>query len=132
MANCWLFRVITKFCFIKQMVQVWSAGWWGFPIASNRSRFRPMANNWQSLVAIQRFVDNITSITPGALKGGLMTVCRHPKKDELLIGGADGAPKIYKMHREKKRVIGDDFNHIRTFETMAGRIFAARYSADGT
>src|SRR5262249_50025683 len=29
-------------------------------------------------VATQRFVDNITSITPGALKGGLMTVARHP------------------------------------------------------
>src|SRR5580704_19206163 len=29
-------------------------------------------------VATQRFVDNVTSITPGALKGGLMTVDRRP------------------------------------------------------
>ena len=83
-------------------------------------------------VVTQRFVDNITSITPGALKGGLMTVTRHPKKEELLIGGADGVPKIYRMHREKKRVIGDDFNLIRSFEPMPGRIFSARFSPDAS
>ncbi len=83
-------------------------------------------------VATQRFVDNITSITPGALKGGLQTVDRHPKKDELLIGGSDGQPKIYKMYRDKKRVIGDDFNFIRAFEPLPGRIFCARYSKDGS
>jgi mono/diheme cytochrome c family protein len=81
-------------------------------------------------VATQRFVDNITSITPGALKGGLMTVARHPKKDELLIGGADGMPKIYKMYRSKSRVIGDDYNLIRSFEPMPGRVFTARFSRD--
>ena len=83
-------------------------------------------------VATQRFVDNITSITPGVLKGGLMTVDRHPKKDELLIGGTDGTPKIYRMHREKKRVIGDDFNLIRAFEQMPGRVCAVRFNADGS
>ena len=41
-------------------------------------------------VATQRFVDNITSITPGALKGGLAVVARHPKRDEILVGGSDG------------------------------------------
>ncbi|HZU36954.1 MAG TPA: hypothetical protein VFA18_13630, partial [Gemmataceae bacterium] len=80
----------------------------------------------------QRFIDNITSITPGALKGGLMTVARHPTKDELLCGGADGVPKIYKMYRTKKRVIGDDFNLLQTFPPLPGRIFAARYNRDGT
>jgi len=83
-------------------------------------------------VATQRFVDNITSITPGALKGGLMTVDRHPRRDELLIGGSDGVPKIYQMYRTKKRVIGDDFNFLRGLEAMPGRIFSARYSADGS
>lgn len=81
--------------------------------------------------ATQRFVDNITSITPGALKGGLQTVARHPTKDQLLVGGSDGAPKIYQMHREKKRVIGDDFNLIRKFDAMPGRIFSAKFSPDG-
>jgi WD40 repeat protein len=83
-------------------------------------------------VATQRFVDNITSITPGALKGGLQTVDRNPHSDELLIGGADGVPKIYKMHRDKKRVIGDDFNFLRSFDEMPGRIFSAKYNHDGT
>jgi len=83
-------------------------------------------------VATERFVDNVTSITPGALKGGLITVDRHPTKDELLIGGADGVPKIYQMHRTKARQIGDDFNLIRAFEGMPGRIFAVRYNADGS
>jgi WD40 repeat protein/mono/diheme cytochrome c family protein len=85
-------------------------------------------------VATQRFVDNITSITPGALKGGLMAVDRHPKKDELLIGGADGVAKIYQMYRTQARVIGDDFNRIARFNAQAvpGRIFAVQYSPDAS
>ncbi|MEX0714668.1 MAG: c-type cytochrome domain-containing protein [Pirellulales bacterium] len=85
-------------------------------------------------VATERFVDNITSITPGALKGGLITVDRHPAKDELLIGGADGVPKIYQTYRTQDRKIGDDFNRIERFkaEALPGRIFDAQYSPDGT
>ncbi|HEX3725660.1 MAG TPA: c-type cytochrome domain-containing protein [Pirellulales bacterium] len=83
-------------------------------------------------VATQRFVDNITSITPGALKGGLAAVDRHPLKDELLIGGADGAPKIYQMLRTKARVIGDDFNLIKAYEAAPGRIYSARFNSDGS
>jgi WD40 repeat protein/mono/diheme cytochrome c family protein len=83
-------------------------------------------------VATERFVDNITSITPGALKGGLMTVDRHPQKDELLIGGADGTPKIYKMYREQDRKIGDDFNLIRKFDPLPGRLFSAEFNVDGS
>jgi WD40 repeat protein len=102
-------------------------------------------------VATQRFIDNITSITPGALKGGLIALDRRPLKyqtmakvpndtpgvppklyDELLIGGSDGVPKIYKMHRETKRVIGDDANKVREFDKMPGRIFSAKFNTDGT
>lgn len=82
-------------------------------------------------VATQRLVDNITSITPGALKGGLIAVDRHPQNDNLLIGGADGAPKIYQMHRTKARVIGDDFNLIRAFTPLPGRLFTVKFSPDG-
>ena len=82
-------------------------------------------------VATERLEDNITSITPGALKGGLQAVDRHPTKDELLIGGADGSTKLYQMYRTKPRQIGDDFNHIRTFPTMPGRVFAVKFSPDG-
>jgi WD40 repeat protein len=83
-------------------------------------------------VATQRLIDNITSITPGALKGGLMAVTRHPKKDELLSGGSDGTPKIYRMHRTKDRKIGDDFNLIRAFPSLPGRVFSVAFNADGS
>jgi len=81
--------------------------------------------------ATQRFVDNITSITPGALKGGLAAVNRHPKRDEILIGGSDGIPRTYRMQRLTKRVIGDDANLVRQFPAMKGRIFDVVFSPDG-
>lgn len=80
----------------------------------------------------QRFMDNITSITPGALKGGLAAVDRHPTKNEVACGGADGVPKIYQMIRDKKRVIGDDHNLIRKFGSLIGRVYDVKYSSDGT
>jgi mono/diheme cytochrome c family protein len=82
-------------------------------------------------VATQRFVDNITSITPGALKGGLICVERHPTKDELLCGGSDGQPKIFKMVRTEARKIGDNANLLREFGALPGRVFGVAYSADG-
>ncbi len=82
-------------------------------------------------VATQRFIDNITSITPGALKGGLICIERHPTKDELLCGGSDGAPKIFKMVRTEARKIGDNANLIREFGAMPGRVFGVAFSAGG-
>jgi WD40 repeat protein/mono/diheme cytochrome c family protein len=82
-------------------------------------------------VATERFVDNITSITPGVLKGGIAAVARHPARDEVLIGSADGMPKIYRMFRLTKRVIGDDANLIRRFPEMPGRVTGVDISADG-
>ncbi len=82
-------------------------------------------------VATQRFVDNITSITPGALKGGIAAVDRHPERDEIVVGGSDGIPQIYRMHRLTTRVIGDNANLIRRFPAMEGRIFDVTYSPDG-
>jgi WD40 repeat protein len=101
-------------------------------------------------MATQRFIDNITSITPGALKGGLMAMARNPFKsdlkvkntaagtdnaekwyDEVVIAGSDGTPHLYKIHRTQKRVIGDDFNKIRDYDAMPGRIHALDFNADG-
>jgi WD40 repeat protein/mono/diheme cytochrome c family protein len=101
-------------------------------------------------VATQRFIDNVTSITPGALKGGLMALDRNPKKtdrkvkstavgtdmtekwyDELIVAGADGTPRLYQMHRTTKRVIGDDANKLREYAAMPGRIYALRWAPDG-
>ncbi len=85
-----------------------------------------------TVVETERFVDNITSITPGALKGGIHAVDRHPQRDELVVGGADGIPKLYRMHRLTKRVIGDDSNLIRGYPAMPGRIFAVAFHPAGT
>lgn len=81
-------------------------------------------------VATQRFVDNITSITPGALKGGLTAVARHPQRDEVVMGGADGTPKVYRMHRIVARQIGDDSNKIKELTPMAGRVWSVAVSPD--
>src|SRR4029078_13342087 len=102
-------------------------------------------------VETQRFIDNITSITPGALKGGLMTLDRRPMKekklqkipvdtpgakpnvyDELVVGGSDGIPRLYKMHREVKREIGDDSNRVREYEPLPGRVSAVAFSPYGS
>ncbi|WP_422926328.1 DUF1549 domain-containing protein [Singulisphaera sp. PoT] len=82
-------------------------------------------------VATQRFIDNITSITPGALKGGILTVARHPSRDEIVFGGSDGIPKLYRIFRQTVRVIGDDSNQIRSFDAMKGRVTGTAFSADG-
>ncbi len=117
-------------------------------------------------VATQRFIDNITSITPGALKGGLMAVDRRPWPqmiqfrwlgrtwtvprqpryqkvppdtpgvppklyDEVVAAGSDGTPRLYKIHREQKREIGDDANKIRDYEKMLGRVSAVAFDPSG-
>ncbi len=82
-------------------------------------------------VSTQRFVDNITSITPGALKGGILAVARHPQRDEIVIGGSDGVPKVYRVFRQTERRIGDDANLIRQLEPLPGRVFSVAVSQDG-
>jgi WD40 repeat protein len=77
-------------------------------------------------------IDNITSITPGVLGGPLYFVVRHPAKNEFLTGGDDGVPKLYQMHRTKGRQIGDDFNLLRNYEKVPGRLTCAAFSKDGT
>ena len=81
--------------------------------------------------AEQRFVDNVTSITPGALKGGVLAVATHPYLDHIVAGGSDGLPKVYRIFRETKREIGDDAQFIGDLFPMLGRVFSVRFSADG-
>ncbi len=82
-------------------------------------------------LATQRFIDNITSITPGALRGGLMAVDRHPVLEHVVAAGADGTPRAYRIHRHAKRVIGDDANLIFPLHAIGGRVFGLRFSPDG-
>src|SRR5690606_7495306 len=82
-------------------------------------------------VPTQRFVDNLTSITPGALRGGLLSIARHPARDNVLIGGADGVPQIYEVFRTAARKIGDNAALLRKFPAMEGRIFSVDFRPDG-
>src|SRR5262249_33140638 len=67
------------------------------------------------------FIDNITTITPGVLGGGLRGLVRRPGKDEYLTAGEDGIPKLYKMLRTTARKIGDDDKLIRNYGKRGGR-----------
>ena len=84
-----------------------------------------------TIVATGQFVDNITSITPGALKGGLVDVQRHPTREQVLAVGADGEPRLYKIFREQARQIGDDFNLVRAYPKLAGRLCDVDLSPSG-
>ncbi|HEV7280934.1 MAG TPA: DUF1549 domain-containing protein [Pirellulaceae bacterium] len=89
-------------------------------------------------VATERFVDNVTSITPGALKGGVHSVVMHPSRNEIVVGGSDGVPQVYRIFRETARQIGDNANLIKALPAMKGRIWSvdvspsARYIAAGS
>jgi WD40 repeat protein/mono/diheme cytochrome c family protein len=82
-------------------------------------------------VASQRFIDNVTSITPGALKGGVLALATHPTLEHIVAAGSDGLPKVYRIFRETKREIGDDAQFIADLFAMPGRVFSVRFSADG-
>ena len=82
-------------------------------------------------IAEQRFVDNVTSITPGVLKGGLTAIARHPKRDEVVVGGSDGQPRVYRIFRQTQRVIGDDSNLMRELPPLPGRATGVAVSPDG-
>lgn len=84
-----------------------------------------------SEVAGGRFVDNITSITPGALRGGIHALDRHPSHEVILVGGSDGVPQLFRIFRTTARKIGDNANLIQRYPEMTGRIFSTRFSKDG-
>ncbi|MFT5411638.1 MAG: WD40 repeat protein, partial [Verrucomicrobiales bacterium] len=81
-------------------------------------------------LATQRLIDNITSITPKALKGGIGAVVMHPTRDEMVVGGSDGVPKLYRIFRNTPRKIGDDANLLLEFPPLEGRVFAVDISKD--
>ncbi len=82
-------------------------------------------------IATQRLIDNVTSITPGDLKGGIQALGRHPKLNIFVAGGSDGLPRAYRVFRETARQIGDDANLIGPLFPQIGRIFSVRFSPDG-
>ncbi len=82
-------------------------------------------------VATQRFVGNVTTTTPGVLLGGMIAISRHPYRNEILVGGADGAPKLFRMSTKAALATGGNPNQIREFEALPGRVFAVCFSPGG-
>jgi WD40 repeat protein len=78
-----------------------------------------------------RFVDNITAVSPGVPGGMVFALVRHPQLDLLAVGGSEGVPRTYLIHRLVERKIGDDSNLVRAYPAMPGRIFAVAFSPDG-
>ena len=77
------------------------------------------------------FVDDINSSNKGY--GEINTIARHPTEDQVLNGGEDRIPRLYKIFREIRRDVGNtDFNLIQAYEAQSGSIEGLAFSADGT
>jgi WD40 repeat protein len=73
-----------------------------------------------------QFLENVN-----ALKSELSAVARHPSRDEIVIGGEDRYPYVYKMDRPRNLKVGEDATFIRRLERQDGPIFALDWSPDG-
>jgi mono/diheme cytochrome c family protein len=110
---------------------------WVLDVAfSNDGKYIVSGGRDQTLKLVEtatgRFVDNITSISPGVAGGAIFSLARDAKRDLVAVGGEEGVPKTYMLHRQVERRIGDDSNLVRSYPAMPGRIFAVALSADGT
>jgi WD40 repeat protein len=78
-----------------------------------------------------RFVDNITAVSPNVPGGMVFSLVRHPGREMMAVGGSEGVPRTYMVHRLVERKIGDDNNLVRGYPAVPGRIFAVAFSPDG-
>jgi WD40 repeat protein len=72
------------------------------------------------------FLENVN-----LLRDMLYAVERHPRRDQVLIGGEDRVPYLYMMDRPRALKIADDSTLVRKFPEQEGRIHALAFSADG-
>jgi mono/diheme cytochrome c family protein len=73
------------------------------------------------------FIDDI-----GKNYGELKVLARHPKDNQVVIGGDERIPRLYKIFRTQARDMNyTDFNLIRAFETQPGPISAVAFAPDG-
>ncbi len=73
-----------------------------------------------------QFLENVNQ-----MHGELAAVARHPKADEIVIGGEDRIPYIYRMDRPRNLKVGEDATLIRQLAAQDGAIFALDWSPDG-
>jgi WD40 repeat protein len=74
------------------------------------------------------FIDDI-----GKNYGELKVLARHPKENQVVIGGDERIPRLYKIFRTQARDMNyTDFNLIKAYETQPGPISALAFSPDGS
>jgi len=62
----------------------------------------------------------------------LRCLVRNPKEDQVLCGGDDGLPRLYKIFRTEGRTMNqEDHNLIRTFDKQPSTITSLAFSPDG-
>jgi WD40 repeat protein len=74
-----------------------------------------------------QFLENVNQ-----LHGELAAVARHPRADEIVIGGEDRIPYVYRMDRPHNMKVGEDATLVRQLAVQDGPIFALDWSSDGT
>ena len=82
-------------------------------------------------VKTERFIGNVTTHTPGILSGGQNSIAVRPGKTELLVGGADGRPKLFRQLTKAAPAGGGNPNQIREFKSQLGRIFSVCFNPKG-
>jgi WD40 repeat protein len=73
-----------------------------------------------------QFLENVNQ-----LHTELSAVARHPKTDEIVVGGDDRIPYLYKMDRPRNMKVGEEATLVRKLEPQDGAIFALDWSPDG-
>jgi hypothetical protein len=73
-----------------------------------------------------QFLENVNQ-----MRGELAAVARHPKADEIVIGGEDRVPYLYRMDRPRNLKVGEDATLVRQLAAQDGAIFALDWSPDG-
>src|ERR1043166_14222 len=73
-----------------------------------------------------QFLENVNQ-----MRGELAAVARHPKKDEIVIGGEDRVPYLYMMDRARNMKVGEEATLVRKLDPQDGAIFALDWSPDG-
>ena len=72
------------------------------------------------------FIENINQ-----LKDELVAIAREPKTDNVVVGGGEGVPRLYMMHRPRALIIGDTSTLIREYEKQDGAVVSVAFSPDG-
>ena len=73
-----------------------------------------------------QFLENVNQ-----MHGELAAVARHPRADDIVIGGEDRIPYIYKMDRPRNMKVGENATLVRQLAAQDGAIFALDWSPDG-